>query len=170
MPGHGRRLRHRNRHPVVAHGHSAPGQRTQAERRAIPLRHRVGVRGRGQFDAQPRTGGARLPADGKAKDRARRPRFDEKRAQFQRVEAFFAQLPQCRRLASGGVNEYATPSEFKTLLRRTGGNPYRRLQPSAATANLHRPPPRSRPNTTTGCGAAWRRSSCWGPRKAVRSP
>ncbi|MGZ9071296.1 MAG: NACHT domain-containing protein, partial [Allosphingosinicella sp.] len=56
------------------------------------------------------------------------PDLTDKLAQFQRVEAFFAQLRSLKR----GVNPYATPSDFKVLLRQNLEEMlYRRLQPSA---------------------------------------
>ena len=126
-------LRHRHRHPVVAHGHAAAGQRAQAERRALPFRHRVGVRGRGQLAPAAAARGARLPADGEAKGRAGRSRFRLRRwTQFQRVEAFFARFRNADGSLKGGINEYATPSDFKALLRQHLEEMlYRRLQPSA---------------------------------------
>ncbi len=42
------------------------------------------------------------------------PQFDDKRAQFRQVEAFFAQLRAQKR----GVNDYATPVVFRPLLRQ----------------------------------------------------
>ena len=59
-------------------------------------------------------------------------RKKDKEEQFERVEAFFAQLPQCQRLADGGINEYAAPSDFKALLRQHLEELlHRRLQSSA---------------------------------------
>ncbi len=97
----------------------------------------------------------------------RDPQKKEKEEQFERVEAFFARLRSLKR----GVNEYATPGDFKGLLRQH----WRRCCIGACslppmTSNRHRPPPRSRPSTTTGCGAASKRSSCWGRKKAAPSP
>jgi hypothetical protein len=98
------------------------------------------------------------------------PDFDDKRAQFRRVEAFFARFRNADGSLAGGVNEYAgratsracCASTWRTFCIGACSLP-------AITANLHRRPPRSRPSITTGCGAASRRSSCWGRRKAVPS-
>ena len=82
---------------------------------------------------QPPPAGARLPADGEAEGRAATiPISTDKAAQFERVEAFFAQFRNADGSLKGGVNEYATPSDFKALLRQHLEEMlYRRLQPSA---------------------------------------
>src|SRR5512135_972638 len=46
----------------------------------------------------------------------RDPKRREKEEQFERVEAFFARFGNDDGSLKGGINEYATPSEFKTLL------------------------------------------------------
>ena len=59
--------------------------------------------------------------------RMRDPEKREKEEQFERTEAFFAQLRAQKR----GVNEYATPNDFKPLLRQHLEDIlYRRLRPS----------------------------------------
>jgi hypothetical protein len=45
------------------------------------------------------------------------PDFENKRAQFRQVETFFARFRNADGSLAGGVNDYATPAEFKTLLR-----------------------------------------------------
>ena len=60
------------------------------------------------------------------------PDFDEKRAQLRLVQSFFARFRNADGSLAGGVNEYATPSDFKALLRQNLEEMlYRRLQPSA---------------------------------------
>lgn len=46
----------------------------------------------------------------------RDPKRKEKEEQFERVEAFFAEFRSADGSLKGGVNEYAAPSDFKTLL------------------------------------------------------
>jgi hypothetical protein len=58
----------------------------------------------------------------------RDPQKREKEEQFERAEAFFAQLRSLKR----GVNEYEKPSDFRAMLRQHLEDIlYRRLQPSA---------------------------------------
>jgi formylglycine-generating enzyme required for sulfatase activity len=59
------------------------------------------------------------------------PKLADKLAQFQRVETFFAQFRNADGSLKGGINEYATPSEFKTLLsQHLQEVVWRRLVPS----------------------------------------
>src|SRR5512132_1536627 len=46
------------------------------------------------------------------------PDFDDKRAQFRRVKAFFERFRNADGSLKGGVNEYAAPSDFKAQLRQ----------------------------------------------------
>ena len=65
----------------------------------------------------------------------RDPRKKEKEEQFELVEAFFAKLRSLKR----GVNEYATPSDFRALLRQQLEEIlYLRLRPLVSLAE---PPP-----------------------------
>lgn len=44
------------------------------------------------------------------------PEFEEKRSQYRHVGEFFARFRNADGSIAGGINEYATPAEFKTLL------------------------------------------------------
>ena len=62
----------------------------------------------------------------------RDPEKKEKEEQFERVEAFFARFRNADGSLEGGVNAYATPSDFKTrLYQHLVEILYRRLQPES---------------------------------------
>ena len=63
------------------------------------------------------------------------PELAEKLAQFKRVEAFFAQFRNADGSLKGGVNEYATASDFRGLLRENLEEIlFRRLKPPLGEA------------------------------------
>ena len=168
-------LRHRRRHPVGAHGHAAAGHVRKPNGDALPLRHRVGVRGRGQLAPAAAARGARLPADGRSRrSSCDDPQKKEKRAQFERVEAFFARFRNADGSLKGGVNEYATPERVQVAAAPAPGGDS--VSPPAAcppmTANRRRSPP-TIPAAYVRLAAAQpaREVSCWARRRrAMRSP
>ena len=111
----------------------------------------------------------------RAEDRAARSaNWRRSEEQFERVEAFFAQFRNADGSLKGGVNEYATPSDFKApAAPAPGGDPV--SAPAAfrpLTAKRDRPSPRSRPNISRGWSAPVPTSACWARtfRRAMRSP
>ena len=97
------------------------------------LRHRVGVRGAVDSPRQPRPEVFVYRRTEEAEDRAATiPTWADERAQLQGVKAFFAQFRNADGSLKGGINEYATPSEFKTLLSQhlQSMSVWRRLPPS----------------------------------------
>lgn len=69
------------------------------------------------------------------------PDFDEKRAQFRAVNDFFARFRNPDGSIKAGVNEYATPAEFKELLRQHLDEILHRLLPPAPRGGGDQPPP-----------------------------
>lgn len=90
----------------------------------------------------------------------RDPQKKEKEEQFERIEAFFEQLRSLKR----GVNEYATPSDFKVLLASTWRTScigtFSRL-PRPLVATLDRRRRGYRPTTWNGYRAGAPTSACW---------
>ena len=87
------------------------------------------------------------------------PDFDDKRAQFRAVEAFFARFRNPDGSLKGSVNEYTTAADFKPLLRQHLEEILHQLLPPAPPADATTPAAPDKPPVIPPAYLEWLRSN-----------